>query len=394
LMLKRGIEALVGTALVVAILLAVFPAVAEAQSTAKGGAERSVVVAPGDSLWSISSELLGPGATEQQIAKSVGRIYALNRNQIGPDPDLIITGQKLSVPTMDGSADAVHRNANATTSPTAHEGAPTTAVTTPKRGQADHLTGAEKAPASGSETPSLPNVAEEAAPAVPEVRQAGSGDSPVAPLLRSARSVVTSAPSAVGETLTKARAAAASERRATLGWMVMGLTIFVGALMAWKLPMRRTTGWDAERWGAPYGYYGGDRYTSNSGNLVMLTVERDERERRAPHESPARPAPAPLEASGTNGSKTNGSGAKLPKVFRLSLAGAPPGTGLAKRRLLGRAATRGSGQSALRKGLVTGLNSAEVHPLVRVPPNRRFRRQKPPKGSMRAPRQRVGERGR
>src|SRR3712207_80909 len=112
-MLKRGIEVLVGAALVVAIL-AVLPAVAEAQSTAATqdqdarGTNRAaadtaparVVVRPGDSLWSISEERLGPNATPQQIASETERIYALNQNQIGADPNLIFPGQKLSAPPV------------------------------------------------------------------------------------------------------------------------------------------------------------------------------------------------------------------------------------------------------------------------------------------------------
>jgi LysM repeat protein len=398
-MLKRGIEALVGAAIVVATLLAVLPAVAEAQSTATtsqargghGGAERSVVVAPGDSLWAISSEVLGPGATEQQIAKGVEQIYALNRDQIGPDPDLIFAGQKLSVPAMGSSAAAVNRKAKATTTaPTEREGAPTAAVTTPKRGQADHLSRVEKAPASGGETPSLPNVAEEAAPAVPEVRQAGSdNDSPVAPLLRSARSLVTSASSAVGETFAEVRAAAPSEPRRTLGWAIVALTVVVGALIAWMLPMRRTTRREAERWATYYGYYGSDRYTYNSVNLVMPTVEQDEREQRAPHKGLPRSAPEALEASSINDSKAKGSKANLFTVVRFPRAGDAPRTGLAKQRRLVRVAAQRSGQTVVRKGLVTGLNSAEFHRAPRVQRSRRFRRQKPPTGGIQAARRRV-----
>ena len=107
LMLKRGIEVLVGAALMVA-LLAALPAVAQAQEgraamqeapvANRGAAVASarVVVRPGDTLWSISSEQLGPNATSQQIAAEAERIYALNRDLIGPDPNLIFSGQKLS----------------------------------------------------------------------------------------------------------------------------------------------------------------------------------------------------------------------------------------------------------------------------------------------------------
>jgi LysM repeat protein len=100
LMLKRGIGVLAGAALVVA-LLAVLPAVAQAQEgrtpiqeapVANRGADAAsarVVVRPGDTLWSISSEQLGPNATPRQIANGVERIYALNQDQLGADPNMI-----------------------------------------------------------------------------------------------------------------------------------------------------------------------------------------------------------------------------------------------------------------------------------------------------------------
>lgn len=59
---------------------------------------RSVVVKPGDSLWSISRGLLGPQATDDQLDASWRAIYALNRSAIGADPDLIHPGQRLSLP--------------------------------------------------------------------------------------------------------------------------------------------------------------------------------------------------------------------------------------------------------------------------------------------------------
>jgi nucleoid-associated protein YgaU len=287
LMLRRGIEALVVAALVVA-MVAVLPAVAEAQSIAtsqeardaNGGAERSVVVVrAGDSLWSISAERLGVGATPQQVAEGAERIYALNRDQIGPDPNLIFAGQKLSLPAM-GSAEAPRPDAKAT-QPAVREGAATAAAASPKGDSASYATRTEKAPAVGSEAPSLPKVTD-AAPAVPAARQVASEDSPTngspfAPLLRDARSVATSAASAVDESLLKAVRAAADERR-TLGWVILALTVLVGVLMAWRLPMRRTTRRDAERWGMPTDYYYGDggSYTSESATLDKSTAKPEE----------------------------------------------------------------------------------------------------------------------
>jgi hypothetical protein len=107
LTLKRGVEVLVGMVLSVAMLTVVLPAAAEAQDarSADRGANATpthidiVVVRPGDSLWSISSERLGPDASARQIDREVERIYALNQDQIGPDPNLIFADQELSLPT-------------------------------------------------------------------------------------------------------------------------------------------------------------------------------------------------------------------------------------------------------------------------------------------------------
>jgi hypothetical protein len=54
-----------------------------------------LVVHPGDSLWSISRERLGPSASPEQIADEVGRTFELNRERIGDDPNLILAGQEL-----------------------------------------------------------------------------------------------------------------------------------------------------------------------------------------------------------------------------------------------------------------------------------------------------------
>ena len=80
-----------------AVMLVLIPAVAEARTKAQSedNSISSIVVRPGDSLWSITSERLGPNATPQQIANAVERIYALNRGRIGADPNLIFPGQNL-----------------------------------------------------------------------------------------------------------------------------------------------------------------------------------------------------------------------------------------------------------------------------------------------------------
>jgi hypothetical protein len=59
----------------------------------------AVQVAAGDSLWSLSRDHLGAHAAEARIAATWPRWYAVNRAVIGPDPDLIIPGTTLSIPT-------------------------------------------------------------------------------------------------------------------------------------------------------------------------------------------------------------------------------------------------------------------------------------------------------
>jgi LysM repeat protein len=101
LRLRTSVEAIVAVTLVVAAaVLALFPAAADAQTSAptEDGSAPSVVVRPGDSLWSISEERLGPNATPQRVAEAAERIHALNRGRIGADPDLIFVGQELSLP--------------------------------------------------------------------------------------------------------------------------------------------------------------------------------------------------------------------------------------------------------------------------------------------------------
>ena len=58
------------------------------------------LVVPGDSLWTIAQEHLGPEAAPQHVANEVERIFELNRHQIGDDPNLILVGQQLLLPAV------------------------------------------------------------------------------------------------------------------------------------------------------------------------------------------------------------------------------------------------------------------------------------------------------
>src|SRR3712207_4629155 len=251
-----------------AVLLALSPSVAKAQGIDPvkdtQGTERVVVVVPGDSLWSISSEQLGPNATPQQIATAVERIYALNRNRIG-DPNLIFAGQKLSLPPIIGEPSTAEASTGATRAREAiqlAEASPsgraaksgTNGASRTPVGKADITS--VKAPEPVADPAPLPDAA---APApAPAVRSLASKDSPRSPLesfASAARSAASAAEAAVVGTFPEDN----YSRRKLLGLGIMALSVLVGALMAWKLPMRRNTG-RSETWGISRGYPGHHTY--------------------------------------------------------------------------------------------------------------------------------------
>jgi hypothetical protein len=69
-------------------------ATTEPSRRARSG-QRTHTVQPGESLWTIASDLLGPDATDADVGAEVDRLYQLNRDRIGPDPDLLIAGTVL-----------------------------------------------------------------------------------------------------------------------------------------------------------------------------------------------------------------------------------------------------------------------------------------------------------
>src|ERR687894_378617 len=87
-------------------MLALSPAAAGAQTRDESAPSEStpsegtpsVVVRPGDSLWSISEERLGPDASPRRVMRGAERIHALNRERIGADPALVLAGQELTIP--------------------------------------------------------------------------------------------------------------------------------------------------------------------------------------------------------------------------------------------------------------------------------------------------------
>jgi nucleoid-associated protein YgaU len=68
-----------------------------AADRAKPG-DRSHRVHAGESLWSIASDTLGPGASPARIAREVHRLWQLNHEQIGTGrPDLLMIGTTLKL---------------------------------------------------------------------------------------------------------------------------------------------------------------------------------------------------------------------------------------------------------------------------------------------------------
>lgn len=75
-----------------------------APATPRPAAAQQVTVRPGDSLWRIAAQRLGPGATAAEIDREWPRWYTGNRTVIGADPDIIRPGQVLRPPAGDPSA--------------------------------------------------------------------------------------------------------------------------------------------------------------------------------------------------------------------------------------------------------------------------------------------------
>jgi LysM domain-containing protein len=195
------------------------------------------VVNPGDSLWAISQERLQPDPTPEQIMNEVGRIYELNQDLIGNDPNLIFAGQELLLPPVVVAKFPVSEEPE-----------------TPGSGVSEPVTASE------------PAVSEELVPPEPAV----SGE-PAASQESETSEPGASEP-ATAEQVTKpvndpdalsGRDSADEEPiynnhkvdRLLQGLAVLAGTLAIAILMVWKLPMRRDVD-DPMVWRIPRGYYG------------------------------------------------------------------------------------------------------------------------------------------
>lgn len=57
-----------------------------------------LLVRPGDTLWHLAARGVPPGAPAAVVCRAVDLLHRRNREVIGPDPDLLIPGQRLVVP--------------------------------------------------------------------------------------------------------------------------------------------------------------------------------------------------------------------------------------------------------------------------------------------------------
>ena len=181
---------------------------------------RRLVVEQGDSLWSISEERLGSGAPPQQIAYEVERIFELNRDRIGENPNLIVAGQELLVP-------AVSNNPAPSEEPT------TAALEEPTTSALEEPTTSELVvpePIVDSEVPSNAPMDEEAVSGAPTGEEAVSN----APTDEESTPVAASIADYLLGTYNY------FSGRQLLGLGILTLTLILAILMVWRLPMRRT----------------------------------------------------------------------------------------------------------------------------------------------------------
>ena len=268
-----------------------------------------LVVEPGDSLWSISEEHIGPGATPKQIAYEVERTFDLNRGRIGEDPNLIFPGQEfvLLPPASDTAA----------TAPVSQEPAAAQQAPNPIVVQSEGV----------SDSPvAEPAVSEEAVPENGASGGAVSEDAVTAPPTsgqtdeQAENASTESVPAESVPTTTVAGGVAGSllevydnikvERR-LLGIGILALTLIVAILMAMRLPMRRNVE-DPAAWGIPQDYY--ENYARPEAPREASSETSTETARRPEGEPSSSPAPEapPEEPAREPSTSTSGTTANIP----------------------------------------------------------------------------------
>jgi hypothetical protein len=226
------------------------------------------VVEPGDSLWSISEEHIGPGAPPEQIAYEVERIFELNRDQIGENPNLIFPGQEFFlVSAAPGGAAAapeqpvavaeqqapepiVVESDTPSDSPAAEDAAIENVV--PEDGVSEGAVSEDAIPAA---LPSRDQTDEraESAPAESAPAESAPAESAPAESVPAESAAPATTAGSIGDSVLEAYNNLKGERR-LLGVGILALTLIVALLMAWRLPMRRNVE-DPQAWGIPQQQY-------------------------------------------------------------------------------------------------------------------------------------------
>jgi LysM domain len=279
-------------------ILAVLPGVAEAQEEAEtqedmgptasveaeqnsttddekgASATTRLVVEPGDSLWSISEEHIGPGATPEQIAYEVEKIFELNRDQIGENPNLIFPGQEFFlVSAAPGGAAAapeqpvavaeqqqapepiVVESEGVSDSPAAEDAAIENVV--PEDGVSEGAVSEDAIPAAPPTRDQADEQAEsapaESAPAESAPAESAPAESAPAESVPAESAAPATTAGSIGDSVLEAYNNLKGERR-LLGVGILALTLIVAILMAWRLPMRRNVE-DPQAWGIPQQQY-------------------------------------------------------------------------------------------------------------------------------------------
>ena len=274
-------------------ILAVLPGMAEAQEeaeaqedmgpTASVEAEQNsttddekgasatprLVVEPGDSLWSISEEHIGPGATPEQVAYEVERIFELNRDQIGENPNLIFPGQEfflvsaapggaaaapeqpVAVAEQQGAPEPIVVESEGVSDSPAAENAAIEDVV-PEDGVSE---GAVSEDAIPTALPSRDQTDEQAesAPAESVTAESVTAESAPAESTPAESAAPATTAGSIGDSVLEALNNLKGERR-LLGVGILALTLIVALLMAWRLPMRRNVE-DPQAWGIPQQQY-------------------------------------------------------------------------------------------------------------------------------------------
>jgi LysM repeat protein len=272
-----------------------------------------LVVEPGDSLWSISEEHIGPGATPKQIAYEVERTFDLNRGRIGEDPNLIFPGQEfvLLSPASDTAATApVSQEPAAQQAPNPivvqSEGVSDSPVAEPAVSE-------EAVPENGA---SGGAVSEDAVTAPPtsgqtdEQAENASTESVPAESVPAESVPTTTAAGGVAGSLLEVYDNIKVERR-LLGIGILALTLIVAILMAMRLPMRRNVE-DPAAWGIPQNYY--ENYARPEAPREASSETSTETARRPEGEPSSSPAPEapPEETTQEPSTSTSGTTANIP----------------------------------------------------------------------------------